>query len=226
MAPGPIARHSAGAVRYVCSLKYRTLTPSPAMTEHRPHTILGFSPRFWRQWHRWIGLPAALFLLFAAVTGFLVAFTEFFGEEEALREATRDLVSPVTASSPASAYADPISRALAAAHAASPNAPVDKIELQLKGNQPTVTLFLGKPTGGEDRKLVVDAKSGAVLRTETYADKPFLYRLHSGEAFGDGGLVVAMFWGLALVIMTITGFIIYLRMKPRREVTGLRRVFW
>jgi len=24
----------------------------------------------------------------------------------------------------------------------------------------------------------------------------------------------------------ITGFIIYLRMKPRREVTGLRRVFW
>ena len=47
---------------------------------------------FWRKWHRWIGFPAALFLLFAATTGVLVAFTEFFGEEEALREATRDLV--------------------------------------------------------------------------------------------------------------------------------------
>jgi len=196
------------------------------MSETHPHTIFGLSPRVWRRWHRWVGFPAALFLLFAATTGFLVAFTEFFGEEEALREATRDLVSPMTVASPASAYADPVGRALTAAQAASPNAPVDKIELQLKGNQPTVTLFLGKPTGGEDRKLVVDAKTGAVLKTETYADKPFLYRLHSGEAFGDGGLVVAMLWGLALVIMTITGFIIYLRMKPRREVTGLRRVFW
>ena len=34
------------------------------------------------------------------------------------------------------------------------------------------------------------------VRTDAYADKPFLNRLHSGEAFGDGGLVVAMFWAL------------------------------
>jgi uncharacterized iron-regulated membrane protein len=48
---------------------------------------------FWRKQHRWIGFPAALFLLFAATTGILVAFTEFFGEAEALRERTRDLAS-------------------------------------------------------------------------------------------------------------------------------------
>ena len=52
---------------------------------------------FWRKWHRWIGFPAALFLLFAATTGFLVVVSEFFGEAETLREATRELVSPVTA---------------------------------------------------------------------------------------------------------------------------------
>ena len=197
------------------------------MTEPSLRTILGVSPRVWRRWHRWIGFPAAVFLLFAAVTGISVAFTEFFGEAEALREATRDLVSPVGVSSEARAYSDPIARALsAAATAGATNAPVDKIELQLKGPRPTVTLFLGRPTGGEDRKLVVDARTGTLLKTEAYADKPFLYRLHSGEAFGDGGLVLAMFWGLTLVIMTITGFIIYLRMKPRREVAGLRRFFW
>jgi hypothetical protein len=50
--------------------------------------------RFWRKWHRWIGFPAAIFLVFAAVTGVLVAVTEFFGEEERLREATRNLVGP------------------------------------------------------------------------------------------------------------------------------------
>ena len=44
---------------------------------------------WWRRWHRWIGFPAALILLFAAMTGFLVAATEFFSEAEALREATR-----------------------------------------------------------------------------------------------------------------------------------------
>jgi hypothetical protein len=42
---------------------------------------------------------------------------------------------------------------------------------------------------------VLDARTGALLSNEAYADKPLLYRLHSGEAFGDGGLVVAMFWG-------------------------------
>jgi uncharacterized iron-regulated membrane protein len=42
------------------------------MTDHRPHTHLGLTPRTWRKWHRWIGFPAALFLLFAAVTGFLL----------------------------------------------------------------------------------------------------------------------------------------------------------
>src|SRR5437773_1524822 len=114
---------------------------------------------FWRRWHRWIGFPAALFLLFAATTGILVAFTEFFGEAEALREATRDLISPVTTQSASDVVSAPLVRALSAVRAAAGNAPVDKIEMQLKGDHPTVTIFTGKPTGGEDRKFVVDARS-------------------------------------------------------------------
>ena len=35
---------------------------------------------FWRKWHRWIGFPAAIFLLFASCTGAILAFTEFFGD--------------------------------------------------------------------------------------------------------------------------------------------------
>ena len=70
---------------------------------------------FWRKWHRWIGFPAALFLLWAASTGVIVAFTEFFGEDEALREATRDMISPVTLASPASAWSAPIARAITTA---------------------------------------------------------------------------------------------------------------
>jgi len=183
-------------------------------------------PRFWRKWHRWIGFPAAIFLVFVATTGILVAGTEFWGEDEALREATRDLVSPVTVASPADAWSGPIAKAVAAAATIAPNAPIDKIQTQFKGESPTVTIFTGKPGGGEDRKLVFSAKTGALVKNEDYADKPFLYRLHSGEAFGDGGLVLAMFWGLALAILGTTGFVIYFTMRGKRQLTGIKKVFW
>ena len=176
-----------------------------------------------------IGFPSAVFLVFAAATGVLVAFTEFFGEAEQLREATRDLVSPMITSVPTAQWTEPVARALAAVRAKRrSDVHVDKIELQFKGDQPTATIFTGKPTGGEDRKYVVSLKTGAVLSDEDYADKPFLYRLHSGEAFGDGGLVVAMVWGLALVALGISGLVIYIRVLrlPHRHATSWRRVFW
>ena len=182
--------------------------------------------RFWRKWHRWIGVPASAFLLFSAVTGFLLAGTEFFGEEEALREATRDLVSPVTVTAAAADWQRPIALAAESASRIVPGAPVDKIEVQFKGKQPTVTVFTGKAAGGEDRKLVFDARTGALLKNEDYADKPFLQRLHSGEFFGDGGLVFAMFWALALSVLSVTGFYIYFTMRGKRERTGINRVFW
>ena len=180
---------------------------------------------FWRKWHRWIAFPATIFLLFAAITGMALAFTEFFGEAEALRERTRDLVSPVKADGPATAWQDPVARAVAAVNAAAPGAPIDKIELQLKGDHPTVTVYTGKPAGGEDRKFVVDARTGRIVSETAYADKPLLYRLHSGEAFGDGGLVLAMGWALALLALTSSGLVIWWRVR-RRDATGLRRVFW
>ena len=52
---------------------------------------------------------------------------------------------------------------------------------------------------------------GAFISKEAaYADKPILNRIHSGEWFGDGGLVFAMFWAVALAVLTVSGLIIYL----------------
>ncbi len=182
-------------------------------------------PATLRKWHRWIGFPAALFLLFAAITGIVLAASEFFGEEEALREKTRDLVSPVTLQTPDMELASAFVRARSAVAAQAGGAPVDKIVWQFKGDTPTIAFFLGKPKGGEDRKITVNAKTGAVISTQPYEDKPFLNRVHSGEAFGDGGLVMAMVWGLALVVLTISGLWIYFQMR-RPDLTGLRRIFW
>src|SRR5262245_2497396 len=113
-------------------------------TTDRPLRI----PAWWRQWHRWIALPATLFLCFAAVTGVIVAYTEFFGAEEALREATRDLVSPVTLGASFGTWSTRLDAAMTTVAAQSPNAPVDKITMQFKGDKPTITIFTGKPTGG------------------------------------------------------------------------------
>ena len=54
---------------------------------------------------------------------------------------------------------------------------------------------------------------------------PFINRVHSGEAFGDGGVVFAMLWGTTLAFLTISGLIIYLTMR-RKNRTGLQRIFW
>lgn len=186
------------------------------------------TPAFWRRWHRWIGAPAALFLAFAALTGVLVAGTEFFGEDEATREANRALVSAVTTSAPPDAWIGAMNVVLANAAKEAPGAPIDKMAIELKGTAPVITLYLGRPTGGEDRRLLFDARTGALLRVEDYADKPLINRIHSGEAFGDGGLVAAMLWGIALLALTVSGFVLYWRLAGanRQGRTGLARWFF
>lgn len=180
---------------------------------------------FWRKWHRWVGFVAAPFLLYAAVTGICLALNEFFGEEEAQRERLRETVSPVSLPIADAAWSGPLAKVLATAAAQAPGAPVDKITVEFKGEFPTVAVYTGKPEGGEDRKFILNARTGELLRTEPFVDKPFLLRLHSGEAWGDGGLVVAMFWGLALIFAAVSGVVIYVKMR-RQGLTGLRRIFW
>ena len=179
----------------------------------------------WRKWHRWVGLAAAPFLLFAAVTGVVAGVAELTSEDEAAREAARDRVSDVRLPAPPAVVGEPAAKALAAAAGRAAGAPVDKVLVDFKANPPAVTVYLGRPDGGEDRKLVFDARTGELLREEGYADKPFLTRLHSGEAFGDWGLVLGAAWGTALVALLVTGLVIYWAMRrPGRK--GLGRVFW
>jgi len=122
-------------------------------------------------------------------------------------------------------WARKLADAFAVAAAKAGNAPVDKVTVQFKGTKPSIMIYTGKPAGGEDRTFVLDAHTGALLSVTSYEDKPFLNRLHSGEAFGDGGLVFAMFWGAALAFLTLTGILIYFLMW-RPNLRGVKRFFW
>lgn len=175
----------------------------------------------WRKWHRWVGLAAAPFLLFAAFTGVAAALGEMLSEDEEAREKARAKVSDVRLPAAPAAIADPVAKALADAATRAPGAPVDKVTIDFKPDPPTVAVYLGKPSGGEDRRLLYDARTGQLIREDAYADKPFLTRLHSGEAFGDWGLGLGLAWGLALVVLIVSGLAIYAAMqKPKRPTTG------
>ncbi len=50
------------------------------------------------------------------------------------------------------------------------------------------------------------------MHSDGYADKPFINRVHSGDVFGDGGLVASMLWGLALLALTVSGVTLYRRL--------------
>lgn len=179
----------------------------------------------WRKWHRWVGFAAAPFLLFAAITGIVAGIAEMTSEDEEAREKARERVSDVKLPAAPVAVSSPVARALVNAANRAPGAPVDKVQIDFKADPPTVTVYLGKPTGGEDKKLVFHAQNGDLLREEPYADKPFLTRLHSGEALGDWGLVLGTAWGMALVALLATGIVIYFSMrKPERK--GLGKLFW
>ena len=123
-----------------------------------------------------------------------------------------------------------IGRARAAARAKVGDATLDAAEIQLKGDHPTVTLHVVADT---PRRLTVDARTGVVERDEPdEPDEPderesLILRLHTGEILGDGGVVLGMVWGTALVALTLTGAVLYWKMyRARARVKGWGRVFW
>ena len=178
-----------------------------------------------RKWHRWIGLPAAIFFLLSGFTGIWLECERFFGEEEALREKLRDTLSSVSAKTPPAEFAAQLAAAQAAVAAKAGDQPLDKITWQLKGDSPTLTFYLGGTKTLKARKLILNAKTSALLKEDDYDDDSFILKLHSGEIYGDGGMVLGMVWALALMALTVTGLVIYWKMRPK-DATGLRKVFW
>ena len=180
-----------------------------------------------RKLHRWLGFAAAILFLFVAVTGVILQFQQLFGAEEAKKEALAQLTSPVSLSQalqPASA----LDRARAAVLLRFGDRPVDSLDWQIKGPDQFFTVHLG---GSEPLRVQVNAAHGLIINVESDKED-FFVRLHSGEIVGDGGKVLGLGWGLGLVFMVITGFIVYLqlyrarRKKERTRGKGLGRWFW
>ena len=187
----------------------------------------GKSPITNRKLHRWLGFAAAILFLYVAVTGVILQVQQLFGAEEQNKEAMAQLTSQVSLSQPLQP-SSALDRARMTILQRFGARPVDSIDWQIKGPAQFFTFHLG---GSKPLRVQVDAAQARITDVEP-DEEDFFIRLHSGEIIGDGGKVLGLGWGLGLVFMVVTGFIVYLQLyrarqtKERTRGKGWGRWFW
>ena len=198
------------------------VTPSPPPSASA--SSAGKRPLTFRQLHRWVGAGVAVFLILVSATGVILEWQQFFGEDEAERERIAEMTSAVSLDSPLEKISAQFAAARATVRAEAGAASIDRVVWQLKGDKPVFEFFTG---GAQPQRYIVDAHSAAIVRRASAETESLLLRLHTGEAFGDGGKVLGMLWGVATLVITVTGLVIYWRMRrPGAGRPWLGRVFW
>lgn len=181
-----------------------------------------------RKVHRWLGTGAAVFFLLVSITGVFLQIEQVFGGDEAIKEKLATMVSPASLARPLPHDPTGMDRARKAVLARFGDRPVSAIDWQLKGDAPHYVLHLD---GAEPLRVDVNAATNTIVESRPDGED-WLLKLHTGEIVGDGGKVLGLAWGIALVAMTITGLLVYLQIyRARRKGAaarniGLRRFFW
>ena len=174
-----------------------------------------------RKFHRWISVVAALFLVVVGTTGVVLQVQRLVGGEEE-QERKREAATGIETAS----RVDPsvlLSRTLAAAQQRAPGRALASIELLPGGDEPKGVVILA---GDHARRIVVDARDGDVVEDRPYEAESLILRIHSGAIFGEPGVFLGIFWGLALVGLSLTGAWVYLDLYRRRRKSGNGGPFW
>ena len=176
-----------------------------------------------RKIHRWIAIVAVVFLVVVASTGVLLQAQKLTGADEDDPDNAPSSTALSTTTAP-TLYTGIVERALAVAKARAPGVPIVSVTVKMGENQPTVLIRL---PGAPGRQITVDGRSGKLLADEPFEPETLLKRIHDGSILGDPGVVMGVLWGLALVVLTITGFWVYLDLYRRRaRVQGKGKLFW
>ncbi|WP_309605200.1 PepSY-associated TM helix domain-containing protein [Phenylobacterium sp.] len=177
-----------------------------------------------RKIHRWISVGAALFLLIVASTGVILQAQKLLGGDEKDQDRRRVVPGAMTTSSDAATYGALLSKTLEAARARAPRKPIASVELRFAQDEPRGIVTL---PGDPGRRITVDPRDGKVVTDETFEGDSIFLRIHSGEILGEPGVVLGLLWGLALVVLSVTGGWMYLHMyRKRRKARGKGQAFW
>jgi uncharacterized iron-regulated membrane protein len=173
-----------------------------------------------RQIHRWISFPLILFLFLVTATGVVLQVQELgeLGEEPRAK--------PTTSALPADAeLLAQVQKALVAARAAKPDFPAQRLDLDFSRRDGKAR-FGVSPRGGPSIEVNLKSRETKV----EMAPKPNLHvqmiQLHTGKALGGFGLIVMGLVSIIMLVLSVTGFIVYLDMWKRRRSAGKTGVFW
>jgi uncharacterized iron-regulated membrane protein len=171
-----------------------------------------------RRFHRIISLIAGIFLALITITGVLLHIREFLEEGEKERsKTTYNLTQGIPAD-----WTVALNRGLVAVYARNADVQIERIRIDVDGSKPRLLV----QTGGEDRMNYIIGIDGAILKA-TRPEKNLLLRLHTGEIIGDAGEVLNLLFGLGLMGLLGTGFVMLwniFRAAPDTR-TAIRRIF-
>jgi hypothetical protein len=200
-----------------------------------------------RRIHRWVSIVAALFVLYVAATGLMMAFDSVW---TTAYMASHGLMLPSGGGGPPPALikmfandgtvadadlAPMLSTTLAAASkgVTDPSSP-RVIRLRTYGGMPQGVVVTGDE---EAEQQVFNAKTGQPvgLYEAGYPRTPMPLqwgvhetwkRLHRGDFFGLTGRWMDLLTGLTMLFLTVSGIVMYLQLYRARRRVGRRGPFW
>jgi len=171
--------------------------------------------------HQVIGIYAGLFLWIAALTGSLIGFDWPEKAIYSLTHSSRPSFGEPPQSTPVPGAAPiGVDQAIATARQAIPNATVDLIFLPLEPDAAyMVILRVPEETSGSAHSTVaIDRYNGKTLAVHNFLTDSQGYRwirlnrsIHTGDILGFPGHVITSLSSLLLVVMAITGIVIWLK---------------
>ena len=177
-----------------------------------------------RSIHRWASLPIAIIMLLVALTGIWLQVYEF-GDDEGRGE--RGGAPAQAAAMPSPEEIGPmVTSALVAGRAAKPDFTPVSVTVTLAGGQPKVAL--NGPGFRQAARIDYDPATGDA----TYTPPPpasihgLIIGLHTGKVGGILGLILVMASGIVLVVLSVTGLLVYIDMWKRRNKAGKTGLFW
>ena len=165
--------------------------------------------------HLWIGVIFTASLLVIAVTGILLNHKRALGLQP---DVPHEPTAPFATSLPLDSLAGIALRAAAAAGAADAagepgdlhRATIDRMDVRPRDGYVKVRL-----RNAASSEVTVDVASGRVLHVGPRGDV-FLEKLHSGEAFGGGWILLSDAAAVALVLTLLSGYWLWLAPRLRR----------
>lgn len=153
--------------------------------------------------HLWLGVLFTVVLLSISITGILLNHKRGLG---LMPEVDHAPSAPFTTALPLAALAD---RARGAASGIG-TTDIDRMDVR-----PREGLVKVRFRDAASTEVTVDINSGQILNVGARGDV-FLERLHSGETFGDGWVLMSDAAAIALAILLISGYWLWLAPKWRR----------